>query len=184
MTLIVEDGTAKDDAQTYQESASIAAYHTARGVASFAALNGTAQDAFNLRAAELMDDSYAWNGTPVSDTQGRRFPRKCLKDRDGRPIASTIVPSQVLRAHAELTLLLSLGAGVGGAFGSTATATGTVKRVKADTVEVEFQAAQQGQASPAPASNVLPDGAGELLDRILFGLYAPAARTMVRLGKS
>lgn len=182
MALIVEDGSGLADANAYALLADANAYHAARANASWTGTDA-AKEAAIIRATELLDASYAWRGEIATDGQGLRFPRSGLTDRDGRDIASDDVPTQIQKATIELAALLIAGAGVGGDFGSVATSSGAVQRVKAGSVEVEFAQGQRA-ASPAPASNVLPDGAGELLDRILFGLFDPPAGPMIVLGKS
>jgi hypothetical protein len=184
MALTKEDGSTVADANTYVDRADVDAYHAARlTAAAWAALTSDVKDASILAAAELMDASFSWRGEIASDAQAMRWPRKCVKDRDGRAIAVDAIPTQIQKAQSELALLLATGSGVGGSFGSTATAGGALQRVKAGTVEVEFRAGQVS-ASPAMASNVLPDGAGELLDRFLVGLYDSPAGPMIALGKS
>lgn len=183
VTLVPEDGSSLETANTYQSRAALAAYHADRGNAAWGELSGDEQDVFNLRAADLLDASYAWRGEIASEGQAMRWPRKCVKDRDGREIASDAVPTQIKRAHAELALLLSQGAGVGGSFGSSASSQGPIKSVKADSVAVEWERSATAAAA-APVSNVLPNGAGELLDRILFGLFRSPLGPMIALGKS
>jgi hypothetical protein len=181
MALVVEDGTGKSDAESYVSVADADAYHVARSQTGWAGTNA-AKEALLRRATELLDASYAWRGTIATEAQGLRFPREGILDRDKREIAANEVPTAIVRACCELALLLLGGQGVGGGFGSTATATGTVRRVRAGSVEVEY--ADAGRvASPASPSNVLPDGAGELLDRILAGLYV-APGGPIPLGKS
>lgn len=186
MPLIAETGAIVANANTYATRAVAATYHTDRGNGGWATLAAAgapleaAQDALLLRAAEMLDRSFAWRGSIVSGAQAMRWPREGVTDRDGREIASDAIPTAIVAAQCELALLLSAGAGVGGAAGSIAA--GPMKRVKAGSVEVEWTG--RAGAVPAAASNVLPNGAGEYLDRILFGLFAAPGGVMVKLGKS
>lgn len=182
MALVVEDGSGLADANAYAALATVNAYHTARANAAWTGTDA-AKEAAIIRATELLDASFAWRGEIATEAQALRFPRSGLTDRDGREIAADALPTQIQKACCELAALLIAGAGVGGDFGSTSTATGAVKRIKAGPTEIEF-AAGQAPAAPASASNVLPDGAGELLDRILFRLFTPPGGPMIVLGKS
>lgn len=180
MALIKETGGIVENANTYVTRAEAVTYFTDRNNALWIALAGSVQDAMLLRAAEFLDRSYAWRGEIASDAQAMRWPRKCVKDRDGREIAADAIPTQIAAAQCELALLLATGSGVGGSAGSVSA--GLLSRVKAGSVEVAWQSG--GGVAPSPSSNVLPNGAGEYLDRILHGLFAAPSRTMVSLGKS
>lgn len=186
MALTVETGAIVAGANSYASRAAAATYHADRGNVAWATLAAAgpaleaAQDALLLRAAELLDRSFAWRGSIASETQAMRWPREGATDRDGREIAADAIPTAIVAAQCELALLLAAGAGVGGAAGSIAA--GPMKRVKAGSVEVEWQG--KAGAVPAAASNVLPNGAGEYLDRILFGLFNAPGGVMVKLGKS
>lgn len=182
MAIIVEDGTGLANADAYVSVADVDAYHSARAQTAWTGATA-AKEALIVRATQLVDASYAWRGVIASNTQALRWPRSGCIDRDGREIASDAIPIQIERAVSELALLLLGGSGVGGSFGGSATATGAVARVKAGSVEVEYK---EGGivAAPVGASGVLADGAGELLDRILAGLFNPATGPMILLGKS
>jgi hypothetical protein len=183
VALTVETGAIVSGADSYVSAANALTYHAAFGNAAWAASTDAAREIALRRAARLLDSSYRWRGSIYSEAQEMRWPRSGVLDRDGREIASTFIPKPLADAQCELALLMLSGELVGGASGSVQTATGKVQRVKAGSVEVEF-AAGLAPALPTPASNVLPDGAGELLDRILTGLFTPASNHRVPLGKS
>src|SRR5262249_38730838 len=146
--------------------------------------------------AELMDASYAWIGRAVSEDQEMRWPRgECgpyeltvsrvsgtLRDRDRRVIETDEVPRAVVRAQCELALLILGGADVGGS--NTQSNAGALKRVKAGSVEVEYAAGSVPPTKPANDTGLLANGAGEKIDRILFGLYAGPGGYRVKLAKA
>jgi hypothetical protein len=182
MALIVEDGSIVAGANSYAALAGANAYHTARANAAWTGTDA-AKEAALIRATEFLDASYWWRGQIASEDQALRWPRSGVIDRDGREIAADDLPTQIQRATFELALIALSGALIGGDAGSTSTAGGAIKRVKAGSVEVEYQAGQVSQ-SPAAASNALPDGKAEMIDRILSGLYAAPSRYMTKLLKS
>jgi hypothetical protein len=183
VTLIVETGVGVAGANTYASRATVDTYHDERGNVAWAAISASTRDVWILRAAEMLDASYAWRGEIASETQAMRWPRSGVCDRDGREIAASVVPASIVRAQSELALLLSAGQGVGGSFGSVSTSPGGIKRAKAGAVEVEYQSTYQA-APPASPSNVLLNGAGEYVDRILAGLFVSPQSAMVKLSKS
>jgi hypothetical protein len=179
--LVLEDGSVVSGANTYALRATAIAYLTDRNKgAIFLAASGAVQDAKLIEAREFMDSSYSWRGQIASDEQETRWPRKCVTDRDGREIASDAIPTAIIYAQIEVAALLATGAGVGGSAGSVAA--GPLQRVKAGSVEVAWQ--KGGAATPAPQSNVLPNGAGEYIDRILHGLYVAPGGPMMPIGKA
>lgn len=182
MALIVEDGSGIADANAYADVDFVDDYCASRGIAAWSGDSATKEAAI-INATEFLDYSFAWKGEIASETQGRRFPRKCLVDRDGRQIPADGIPPSILAAMAELSVLALSGPLIGGSGGVTSGSKGAIKRVKAEGVEVEYQGVQTHSA-PMPQSNSLPDGAAEKIDRILAGLFKPAGGVMISLSKS
>jgi hypothetical protein len=125
MALIVEDGTAKADAESLCSVSAADAYHAARGRAAWAALDTTAKEQ-NLRlATEFMGQAYRllWAGTRVSANQALDWPRAYAPRRDYLPSSTLpppslhgtfyypadVVPADVVKACAELALKASNG---------------------------------------------------------------------------
>lgn len=104
MTLIIEDGTGKADAQSYASAATIEAYCVARAYSAWTD-NGDddAKDAAILRAMTFLD-SMNWHGYAANAGQALEWPRACMEDRNGRAIDSNVIPSPVVHALAELAL--------------------------------------------------------------------------------
>lgn len=203
MTLIVEDGTGLADANVYATRAEFLAYHAERGNAAAASAEVEAVDAALIRATEFLDASYQWRGYAALSTQALSWPRRrtCegasiggvlngygyLMDRNGRYLDG--LPRDVKRATMELALLgistTYANGFIGGAAGGSVTAQGAQKRVKAGSVEVEwFGVAGGATMRQAMDSGLLPNGAGEFIDRLLLGLFVPANASRVRVAKS
>ncbi len=113
MSLIVEDGTARSDAESLASVAEVDAYHTARGTpdASWVDLDTDVKEQRILRANDYMLQVYKgrWKGSPVNSTQALDWPRYNVQ-RDPSflaYIAHTTIPYEVKRAVAELALRAS-----------------------------------------------------------------------------
>lgn len=131
-----------DNANTYADLAYYKAFIAARrpklawaGVAAGGAIDDDLT-AELLAAAKLLDAGFNWTGQPANETQLRIAPRTGWFNQNGKSIDSTLVPDGMKDAQCELAATLHDS--------DIATddeaAKAGVKRVKADTVEVEFQA--------------------------------------------
>lgn len=147
MAIVVEDGTAKADAETYISVADADTYHSARANTAWASLTTGDKEANLRKAAEYMLQVYRlkWKGSRVSGTQALDWPRNFVVRDDyesstlnGQQIIggrqyypSDEVPVEVQRACAELALKASsttLAPDIGRA---------TI-REKVDVLEVEY----------------------------------------------
>lgn len=104
-------------------------------------------------ATQLLDDHYDWFGTAASLTQALLWPRNGVFDAKGAYIPSTAIPDRVKKATAEMARQLLL---------SDRTAdndveTQGIKRLKADTIELEFR----DNTGP----KVIPDRVADMLLR-------------------
>lgn len=142
MALIVEDGTAKTDAEGLITVAAATTYHAARGNAAWAALaSDTVREQLIRKATDYMQQVYRtrWAGTRVTTTQALDWPRYNVPMVDGPGAGcsvsyypSDIVPTEVARACAEL----ALKAATGPLIPDEAQA---IKRKKVGPVEIEYQ---------------------------------------------
>lgn len=128
MTLIVEDGTAKSDANAYVSVADADAYFASN--AAWTALNSTQKEAAIIAATRWVDDAYfgLWKGFRFRQYQSLAWPRDMspglslytmrgfaprvttiLYDNDGFPIWADVVPKAVQRACMEAALLSATG---------------------------------------------------------------------------
>jgi len=118
MALIVEDGTALADAESYISVADATAYHAARGNSAWAALaSDTVREQALRKAADYLGETYRdrWTGYRVTTTQALDWPRYGAPRRDlpsdGYHVqyASDVIPAEVVRACAELAIRAAAG---------------------------------------------------------------------------
>lgn len=102
MTLIVEDGSGRADANAYVSVAEADAYFALRNNAAWAAAAAADKEAAIVRATDYLDAGYAFRGVRASQTQALAWPRLAAEDDAGRAIAG--VPEAVRRACIELAL--------------------------------------------------------------------------------
>lgn len=96
MALVVEDGTARADAEAYISVADADAYFAARGNTAWAALTEDAKEQALRRATDYMQAVYGprWRGEPVTATQALDWPRTPYDP----------IPTAIARANAELAV--------------------------------------------------------------------------------
>jgi hypothetical protein len=106
MSLIVEDGTGRSDAESYCSVATADTYHTAFGNAAWAALLEADKEAALRQATRYLDSKYAnrWLGTRVYEDQALAFPRSGIEDYDGFTVDADSVPIKIQNATAEMAL--------------------------------------------------------------------------------
>lgn len=106
MALIVEDGTGKTDAESYESVANITTYLTNHGEESdwTGLADDTAREKKARQATRFLDHHFAtrWKGTRTSETQALDWPRAYVYDRDGYDIDDDVVPVQLKNALAIL----------------------------------------------------------------------------------
>ena len=81
MSLIVEDGTGRADAESYASVSVADAYHTARGNTAWAALATTAlKEAALRKATDYLGQTYGlrWKGYRMTTTQALDWPRELV----------------------------------------------------------------------------------------------------------
>jgi hypothetical protein len=100
MTLILEDGSGRADANCYADTAFADGYHTPRGRADWTAATVAAREAALIQASDALDATYSFRGHRLTAAQALAWPRCCAEDNSGRLI--TGVPEAVRRACAEL----------------------------------------------------------------------------------
>ena len=107
MSLIVEDGTAKVDSESYCSVASADAYHAARSNATWGDLDPDVKEAALRSATDYITQTYSgrWSGDRRTTTQALDWPRLNSPILDSpltnfRP--SNSVPGELVKATAEL----------------------------------------------------------------------------------
>lgn len=162
MAFTVETGAIVANANAYVSVTAAKAYWDDRGV-SYAAYTDSQLEKAIVRATSYIDASYTFKGTLVDEDQTLSWPRAGVVDKNGREIAEDVIPPQVIAATCELahySLTESLT--------SVVTGSDRVKRVKAGSAEVEFEA------------SALDEGTRyAFVDRLLAGLIA-GGTSMIR----
>lgn len=102
MTLIIEDGSGRADANCYADTDYADGYHALRGRAEWAAAAAGERAAALIKATDCLDANYSFRGHRETRTQALAWPRCCAEDESGRVISG--VPDAVRRACAELAL--------------------------------------------------------------------------------
>lgn len=103
------------------------------------ALAGTIDEQLKIdliAAGRLMNNLITWTGTPVDDVQAMTWPRSAMYTINGYAIASTTLPNSLKDAQCEYALQLHNS----DLLADDDAAKKNVKKVKAGSVEVEFQA--------------------------------------------
>jgi hypothetical protein len=119
MSLIVEDGTAKADAESFISVADSITYHDARGNLPWLSITTAQQEEALRRATDFMEEIYRerWAGYRRTSTQRLCWPRAWVPMLDAPSgfgrfyayYASDSVPIQVQNACAELALRAAAG---------------------------------------------------------------------------
>lgn len=113
LTVVVEDGSGLSNANAFASVAEITAILDEDiYAAAWPALLNDQQSAVAVRATRLIVEDVAlrgwrWWGYPISSLQALPFPRAGLFDREGYPIASTIVPTDIKRLVAEFCEIIA-----------------------------------------------------------------------------
>ncbi|SHG79618.1 hypothetical protein SAMN02745157_4855 [Kaistia soli DSM 19436] len=139
MTLIVEDGTGRADAESYVSVADAVAYASARGL-TFQAAPAEAAEAALRRATAWIDATYAprFSGARLKRrAQALAWPRAGAEDADCNAIASNEIPAEMITATSEAAVRELAKPGN---LSPDLKRGGAIKRVKAVSVEVEYAA--------------------------------------------
>lgn len=170
MSLLVEDGSGVDGAESYSSIAEIVAYALDRGL-SFADSPLEPAEAAARRATAWLDGTYLprFNGTRTNGrSQGLQWPRSDATDAGGEDVADDEVPVEIKRAHAEIAIR-ELAAP--GSLSPDYVASAQALRKKVGPIEIEYREAY-GADSVRTCVQVVDDILAPLLGRrrqILFG---------------
>lgn len=100
MSLIIEDGSGRADANCYVDLAFADGYHALRGRSDWAAATSEAREVALIKATDCLDAAHSFRGHRVTQHQALAWPRCCAEDDSCRLILG--VPEPVRRACAEL----------------------------------------------------------------------------------
>jgi len=102
MALVVEDGTGKTDAESYDTTAAVTTYHQSIGTAAadWEDLDEEVKEQKARKTTNWMDNTFRrrWKGIRKTKAQAKDWPRYNVQDEDGYYVASDSVPVQVRTA--------------------------------------------------------------------------------------
>lgn len=146
----VEDGTGLPGATSYVSVADALDYFAVDpNAADFIALSPEMHQFYLGWATRVLDQKTDWKGTKNSATQGLRWPRTGVFDRDGLAISSTIVPREVKAATCELARWLLTNDPAAGQDIER------IKQVVVDVVEIMFQDDDSQSSYPSIINAIL-----------------------------
>src|ERR1051325_7676885 len=105
LTLIVEDGTGKADANAYASAADCDAYHDGHlYAAAWTAATAENKDKALVMATRLIDAECQFDGARAKETQALQWPREDCPDPDaaGESVPGNVVPKAVAAATCEM----------------------------------------------------------------------------------
>lgn len=109
MTLVVEDGTGKTDANAFASLAYCKTYWTGRA-RTHDTFSDAVLEAAIIRATDHLSDGYRWRGYKLKERghpdgeQALAWPRSYVWDRNGYSVAQDEVPAEIQKATAEIAL--------------------------------------------------------------------------------
>lgn len=108
MAIVVEDGTAKIDANSYNAISDIDTFASDQNLddSEWADLEAAAKEAALLNATNDLEARWAglWVGDRKTKDQALAWPRSWAYDEDGYLLDDDVVPPRVIKAHAFLTI--------------------------------------------------------------------------------
>jgi len=108
MSIVVEDGTGLETANSYISLTDANTYHSDRANTSWAAATEAARNAALIKAAQWLDGRYRdrWRGYRKTDDQTLDWPRYNAYDSDGYAVDSDAAPARITYAQAEAALAI------------------------------------------------------------------------------
>ncbi len=107
VTIVVEDGTSKTDANSYASLAAADTYHEERlHVSDWTGATDDDKNRGLVQATRMLDELVDWNGTRVDEDQALRWPREGVYTPDGDEVDNDAIPTFLSNATAEYARLL------------------------------------------------------------------------------
>lgn len=149
MTIIVEDGTGLNNAESYVSVAEFVLYHTNRGN-SVATLPTATIEILLRKATDYLSAQYRgkWLGYRSNSTQALDFPRTGIVTDEFITVESNQIPIELKNAQCELAARANDGA-------LMQDETQKVKREKVDVIEVEYVESASVQTRYTQIDNML-----------------------------
>lgn len=160
MALTPEDGTGLTNADALVDLATVDAYHTALGNATWTGTDALKEESIR-RASNFLNNSFKWKGYPKSGRdQAMSWPRYDVVDRYGYGVSSDSVPLEIKNACAEIALRELV---TPGSMNPDVTPSETVRRAKAGPAEVEYSNSRTDVDASRPVLLIVRDMVGDLL---------------------
>jgi hypothetical protein len=135
ITLIVEDGSGRSDANAIVSLAEAKAYWDGRGT-SYAAYTDEVLNAAIVRASDFLANAYVWQGRKINlRAQTMPFPRYAVTDRENWPVLPNEIPREVKAACCEIALF---EAATPGAINPTVVQSEKVRSEQIGSIRVEY----------------------------------------------
>jgi len=136
MSIVVEDGTGLETANSYISLADADTYHSDRANTDWAAATEAERNAALIKATQWLDGRYRsrWVGYRKTDDQTLDWPRYDAYDSDGYYLDSDAVPARIKYAEAEAALAIVDGTDLSPSLDRG----GKVKREKVGPIDTEY----------------------------------------------
>lgn len=167
MTLVVEDGTGKPDAESYLTVAEADAYHVALGHVDWAGASDADKEVALRNGTRYIDANYraSWSGWPTKDREQRlAWPQKNAY-AGIYPLKIDEIPRELKEATAEAALRVLL---VPDALSPDLDASTLISSLSAGSVSIDFSSAGQDLASSG-------GGTYPAIDRAIAPLLGPTS---------
>jgi hypothetical protein len=161
VTLIVEDGTGKSNANAIVSLDAVKEYWDGRGV-SYAEYSDDQLNGAIVRASAFLASAYQWQGIKVNQrAQTMPFPRTGVFDREGWNILQDEIPREVKAACAEIALYEAANPG---GMNPNVVLAEKVTSEQVGPIKVEYANAFMSAESSRPVLTVVSDLIEQFLD--------------------
>lgn len=137
MTLLVEDGTGIDGANSYNSVAEIRDYAASRGAT--LPVDDSAVEILAIKASDYLDVK-DWKGRELNPLQGLAWPRSFVDTDEALEIS---YPKEIKKAQCQLVIEAMTGDLMPSA------RPGKYKRTKVDVLDVEYPSFEEARAQPS-----------------------------------
>lgn len=139
ITLVPENGTGMATANSYLSAAEADALLELNPTmyTIWLSFSESKKESLLVWASTYIDTHIDWFGYKAVADSGLRWPRHSVVDLDGISVSTTLIPTQLKRAVAQLAIFLN-ASDAAATGGESSNIPEGIKRVRADVVEVEF----------------------------------------------
>lgn len=153
-TLVVEDGTGRNDANAIVSLADFKAYHADRGNSLTAYTDDQLNQAI-VRASAFLANAFIWDGQKVNRrVQTMPFPRYGISDRENWPVLPTEIPRELVQACCEIGFVEAVTPGT---MNPTVTLSTRVKTEQIGSIRVEYVNLFNNAADERPVLLIVQD---------------------------